>query len=227
MSESRSQGRITRGLEPGTTVRKTLEFVKSRLPLWRDTPSRIAATAEEELNSQLCKFLNAYARSEFPLAIFHHEERQTGRRRVDISALSPKSTVIEGRNYSIFDPFLVIEGKRLPAPSKDREREYVTGNKQTSGGIQRFRLGLHGSPLNHAGIIAYVQEHSCAEWFSCLNSWINELSERTEEWTIDDCLVGLECDADKRIASCTSVHTREDGETPHIQLTHLWVEMHD
>ena len=40
-----------------------------------------------------------------------------------------------------------MEGKRLPTPGSGREREYVasaTGEKP-GGGVQRFKLGLHGA----------------------------------------------------------------------------------
>lgn len=53
------------------------------------------------------------------MAHFSHEERQTGRRRVDMAAQPTQSVVIAGRSYSEFEPFLVMEGKPLPAPSTD------------------------------------------------------------------------------------------------------------
>lgn len=225
MSE-RIQGRITSGLAPNTTVFKTLQFVTTQLPRWRDLPDRPFVTGEEELNGQLCKFLNVAARREnFPMAYFHHEERQTGRRRVDLSALPPKDTVIEGRLYGILDPFLVLEGKRLPAPSSDREREYVIGKKEITGGIQRFKLGLHGANLNHAGMIGYVQRDSFDDWFTCINAWITELSATSSEWTKKDQLKSLSSDASNCVATCTSNHERVDSETEQIHLTHLWVDM--
>ena len=149
MSEAGHQthGQIAFGIEPGTVARKTLAFVQQQLPMWRDSPKRPPVEAEEELNSQLCKFLNVAARKNFSMAHFSHEERQTGNRRVDLAALPLQPTLIEGRLYSLFEPFLVLEGKRLPAPSRNREREYVTGADTTSGGIQRFKLGLHGAKL--------------------------------------------------------------------------------
>jgi hypothetical protein len=170
--------------------------------------------------------LNVAARREnFSMAYFHHEERQTGRRRVDLSALPPDPTVIEGRSYNIFQPFLVLEGKRLPAPTSDREREYVTGGDKKSGGIQRFKLGLHGKMLSHAGMIGYVQRDSFDDWFTCINAWITELSVTSSEWTKRDQLKSLSSDASNCVATCTSNHERGDSETEQIHLTHLWVDM--
>lgn len=225
MAGDPSQGRITSGLARGTTVWKTLQFVKSQLPRWRDMPGRPLVSGEEELNGQLCKYLNVAARREnFAMAYFHHEERQTGKRRVDLSALPPDPAVIEGRGYTELDPFLVLEGKRLPAPRRDREREYVTGGDKKTGGIQRFKLGLHGAMLRHAGMIGYVQRDSFDDWFASINVWITDLAESTSEWSQDDCLAELTTDSANRVASCVSVHDRVEAETGKVHLSHLWVD---
>lgn len=219
-------GRITRGIAPGTAVRRTLEFVFSQLSAWRDMPARPNAQAEEELNSQLCKFLNAVARAhDFSMAYFHHEERQTGQRRVDLSALSPQP-LIEGRAYFDLKPFLVLEGKRLPSPSRNREREYVTGTDTASGGIQRFKLGLHGASLHHVGMIGYVQQEPPEAWLNRINEWLGELaSSGDEQWTSDGKLVNFVHDPASGKSRCESTHVRLDGISPRIQITHLWVEL--
>lgn len=159
------------------------------------------------------------------MAYFHHEERQTGRRRVDMSALPTDPTVIEGRNYTTYTPFLVLEGKRLPPPSSDREREYVTGGHNTSGGIQRFKLGLHAPKLNHAGMIGYVQRDTFDNWFASINAWVTELAASSPDWADEDCLKELRSDSYWRIATCTSNHDRVDSRSEQIHLTHLWVDM--
>ena len=79
------------------------------------------------------------------MAVFHHEEFQTGRRRIDLSVKTEQVIIAGTRKFTKYDPYLVIEGKRLPAPTKDREMEYVTGGQEISGGLQRFKLGLHGA----------------------------------------------------------------------------------
>lgn len=203
MTSSRFQGKITSGLTPSTIVLKTLEFVRSQLPNWRDDPTRETVTAEEELNSQLCKYLNSATRREnFAMAYFHHEERQTGRSRVDMSALPQNPATIEGKLHSIYEPFVVLEGKRLPAPSHDREREYATGTEKASGGIQRFKLGLHGNRLKHAAIIGYVQSNTCEAWFTSINVWVNELANADQDWSANECLEDFEEDDVKRVATC-------------------------
>ena len=114
------------------------------------------------------------------MARFKHESPQSGTRTVDIGIHGTKeATVIGVRPYSIYEPFLVIEAKRLPAPSRDREREYVTGTDRSSGGptggIQRFKLGLHGSNVETAAMVSYIEQHSPSHWHGAINGWIADL----------------------------------------------------
>lgn len=217
-----SAGRITSGLKSGTLVEQTIAFVRGALAAWRDDRTRPAETAEEALNAQLCKFLNARARVQFPMVQFNHEERQSTRYKVDLSATRLKALV---GGESIYEPVLVLEGKRLPAPSHDREREYLTGLAQRSGGIQRFKLALHGSKLGRAMIVAYVQNGAMRGWVEQLNAWVDELAAsptNLEAWDASDRLRDFEEHAG-RTASCRSDHARPSG--PRIRLDHAWVDM--
>ena len=59
---------------------------------------------------------------------FKHQDQQTRTHTVDLGVHGlEKITIVDTRGYTIYQPFLVIEAKRLPAPSKDREREYIVG----------------------------------------------------------------------------------------------------
>ena len=220
-------GKITRGIKPNTFVDKTTKFVERQLPKWRDDKTRPVVEAEEGLNGQLCKFLNDRARDEFPMAYFHHEEKQGKRRRVDLSAL-PSTKAIEAAMYESIDvPFLVMEGKRLPAPSNDREREYLTGLAKKSGGIQRYRLGLHGQAFPLAMIIGYVQSGEVADWMTTINGWVKALvksgEDKTCDWTAKDALLNLTNDGRKKASRCESSHLRAGiGD---ISLIHLWICM--
>lgn len=223
------QGKITSGIRSGTIVQRTIEFIYSQLPLWRDDPDRPQTDSEEDLNGQLCKFLNATSNDSFPMVIFHHEERQTGRRRVDLSAASRTPICVGPRRHTIYDPFLVLEGKRLPAPSRNREREYVTGGETKSGGIQRFKLGLHGEKLGVAAMIGYVQSQSTDHWFATVNIWLDELAASDEDgtrWEPDERLQKYTPDTLKYTSICQSAHSRMPvaaGRT--IRLFHLWIEI--
>lgn len=222
-AEDGSFGKITSGLRPDTIILKTLNFVQSQLAPWRDDPEREPAELEEVLNGQLCKFLNVAARSKnFDMAHFHHEERQTGSRRVDLSAQPLTSTLIEGRLHSIYKTFLVLEGKRLPAPEKRREKEYLKGTDKISGGIERFKEGLHGRKLQQCAMIAYVQKEDCRTWYDRINEWIEADSyfNASRELLTELCV-----DTDIGKSTCWSRHSRTNSETKIVKLAHLWIEI--
>lgn len=229
-AEDRGIGHITTGVEQGNLVFQAVGFVRTQLPAWRDDPHRQAEQAEERLNSQLCKFLNSRARHDFPMVYFHHEEFQTGRRRVDLSVLTTESSLIGARMHSIYDPFLVFEGKRLPAPTSDRQIEYVSGNDRRNGGIQRFKLRLHGATLEVAGMIGYLQDGSPGSWHQDINQWIAELASGARQdvcaWASTEVLGELSEDKVARISWCRSDHARiANGTSASIRLHHLWVLM--
>jgi len=189
-----SSGRITSGISPDTVPLRIIAFVRAQLPAWRDDPDRPPVDSELLLNSQLCKFLNARARTDFPMITFGHEEPQASRRHADVSALPSEGVVINARPYTIYDPVLVIECKRIPAPAENREREYVTGTdpRRITGGIQRFKLGQHGGQMDKATMIAYVQEGIPHQWLQKINGWILELIDKPVgdgcPWSSDDIL---------------------------------------
>jgi len=222
-------GKITSGIKLRTFQLAVITFIQQQLPIWRDDPDRPNEQSEDKLNLQLCKFLNSHARHILPVVHFDHEEYQTGRRSVDLSASPAESIFFEAKPYTIYDPILVIEGKRLPAPCSSREKEYVTGtaSKKISGGIQRFKLGLHGAKLNLAAIIGYVQDHSACHWHKKINGWISELVSKPigdgSIWVANETLEPLEEEKERGIANCRSIHHRTFGNK--IELHHLWITM--
>ncbi|MDP2951998.1 MAG: hypothetical protein Q8O76_01615, partial [Chloroflexota bacterium] len=132
----------------------------------------------------------------------------------------------------LYDPIVVFEGKRLPSPSRDREKEYVTGGiEHKSGGIQRFKLGLHGANHDIAAMIGYLQEGSAFDWHDKINKWITELSNGTIAdvcvWNISELLETFEEDFSKGIANCQSIHSRSgSAQSNKILIRHLWITMH-
>jgi hypothetical protein len=162
---------------------------------------------------------------------FDHEEIEPEKRSVDLSVSSVDPIILGARQYTIYDPFLVFECKRLPAPSKDREIEYVTGGKQKkNGGIQRFKLGLHGAKLDLVAMIGYIQERSTGDWFLQINNWISQLSSGAIEdcciWKDNEKLQEFNRDEGIGIASCRSVHYRiGNASTSELTIHHLWVVM--
>src|SRR5690554_3382177 len=122
-----SIGRLARTAVQDTLIEQTIEFIWDSLLPWKNDPDRPFAEAEEELNAQLHNFLQSRATDEFPMVFFQTEQRQEGRRRVDLSAKPTHAVTVQGVIYNRYHPLLVIEGKRLPSPSREREREYITG----------------------------------------------------------------------------------------------------
>jgi hypothetical protein len=229
-SPGRSANRITAGIEPGTFPASIVDFVEFQLPSWRDDADRTEEQSENELNAQLSKFLDIQARTHFPMVFFQHEERQTNQRRVDLSVLPVVRIVIEAVPYTIYQPVLVLECKRLPAPTSDREMEYVTGFAGRSGGIQRFKLGLHGARLQVAGIIGYVQDQAPGHWHNQINRWVSSLANGQvsdgSTWELSEVLGVLSEDHMRGVARCQSEHGRQgDVASPRIQLHHVWVVM--
>ncbi len=235
-ARSGSKGRLSYQPAPDDgPVSRSLEFVRILLPVWRDDPKRPQNSAEKSLNSSLCDFLDTRARNTCPMVRFKHEALQAVSQTVDIGIHGTEEVTHIGiHGYTIYEPFMVMEGKRLPAPSKDREREYVTGTNRTSGGptggIQRFKLGLHGAKVQTAVIIGYVEKHSVQHWFAKINEWISDLVGRTNSdsciWSATDLLEELVCDDAQNTSTARSMHTRADEcLTPLIRVHHLWVVM--
>jgi len=228
VSSASSQGRITSGIAPGTTALKVLSFIYKHLAQWRDESDRPKVNRERDLNSQLCKFLNVAARKDdVPMFLFHHEEPQGVQHSADMSANPVESNWIEGKQYTKYDAILVVEGKRLPTPGSGREREYVTSatGKAPGGGIQRFKRGLHGAAFAIAGMIAYIQERTCGDWFADVNNWIEELASSSDEWSQKDRLSNFSLSPQARVSRCESEHTRMSETSAPIRLVHLWVEI--
>lgn len=223
---SNSIGNLTRGVVQNSLFDQTVEFVWQSLIPWKNDPQRPHAEAEEDLNAQFHNFLQARANEVFPMVLFQMEQRQEGRRRVDLSVKPIHQVTIMGVPYNKYLPFLVIEGKRLPTPSKTREREYVTGDNDISGGIQRFKLGLHGREHTSAILLGYLQKGDAPQWHSRVNGWISELSESQPcDWSSDESLSELDHQKGCVRARTVSRHPRgADCRSLPIEILHLWIQ---
>jgi hypothetical protein len=217
---------------PGTARYALLDFIADELPRRRDHPNRRSETSETVLTDQLCDHLNSAARTApgwnwFQFRTEVPDEAKRGRA-IDL-ALKPCGAVlaIEGRRHTQFDTLLPIECKRLPTPKeKGRdEREYVVTRTGSTGGVQRFKFGHHGSAHRVAGMIGYVQEQTPAYWLSQVNSWIHDLAKETGAgWSSSDLLRLQEDNGDAGVCRLVSQHQRSGG-LGEIELRHLWVKM--
>lgn len=221
-------GKITSGISPKEIIFETIGFVYSKLPAWRDDPSRLDADDEDHLNPQLCKFLNIKANcEEFPMVQFNHEEPQHGKKRsADLSA-SP----IDAKLYSIYEPILVIECKRLPAPTKARQCEYVARMKKPwLGGIQRFKLGVYARGDKQAVIVGYIQTstpHACHMNINACIATISTIKPSPDGcvWNTNESLKRLTVDQVQKKSRCKSRHQRIGGVPTYIEIHHLWICM--
>jgi hypothetical protein len=216
---------------PWEAKRALVDFIALELPLWRDHPDRPPRESETGLTEHLADHLNSatYFSSDWSHVQFRCEtsdETKPGRK-IDLT-VKPMAAVIyiAGRRHSQFDALFPIEAKRLPTPAgKDRdEREYVITEPGTTGGIQRFKFGHHGSKHDFAAMIGFVQSDTFEHWFRQVNRWISDLADRDDTtWSIDDALKAADPEWGQPTCRLTSRHVRP-GQTP-CDLYHLWIQM--
>ncbi len=127
------------------------------------------------------------------------------------------ANLIEGRQYTIYVPILVLEGKRRYFhPPRIRTPAGVCRPQQRAinlcGGVQRFKLGLHGAELSIAGIVGYIQGQIDCHWFAEVNQWIDDLASSGEAgWSPSDRLDKFVRDPALRVSRCESEHSRTSG----------------
>lgn len=218
---------------PSTSKLELIAFISKQLPLWRDHPDRPGAQAETKLTEHLCEHLNSAV---YYSEIWDHVQFRTetsdetrGGRKIDLT-VKPRAAVfiIEGRRHSQFDALFPIECKRLPTPKgKGRdEREYVFTKSGTTGGIQRFKFGLHGATHEFAAMIGYVQGQSLSYWINQVNTWILNLSAGDKsDWSDSEILELISEDSATGISTLKSRHERSGG-LEICELRHLWVKMY-
>ena len=119
------------------------------------------------------------------------------------------------------EPLFIVESKILPAPPpKEREMEYVTGDKK-NGGIERFKIEKHGKGLNNCGLIGFVKKDSSEYWKSQINDWIDNLSKNDTFWNVDEKLKIDKIYLDYSFLQ--SIAHRET--TDDISIYHFWIDI--
>ena len=227
-----ASGSLSRDLHlPAASLYEFLNFVENQLPCWRDRKDRKPETSETSLTADFCAHLNSAARhASLDFLQFRTEvpDSQNKGRTLDLVASPCGTTVwIEGRCYLDFDPLLPIECKRLPTPKRHErdQREYVITGQGRTGGIQRFKAGLHGPSHRLGAMIAYVQHETRIAWQARVAEWIEHLASNNHPgWTGADLLELIRNDDAVRLMTLRSSHVRENG-LPAIELIHFWVQM--
>ena len=225
-------GALARDVQlPSTSLDELLNFIACQLPHWRDRPERRQdRTAETDFTSELSSHLSSAARFagwDFLTFKLEAPDEVVRGRKIDLAATPCAARVLVGeRIYYDLNILLPIECKRLPTPiEKNRDpREYVVSKFNTTGGMDRFKAGLHGAAHRLAGMIGYIEEHDCAHWHQAITGWIDELGKKSPAWSARDHLEAKSADPKARTATYASTHARPNG-LPDIELRHLWVEM--
>jgi len=225
-----SGGQLTHGVELDSSIISVVEFIEVHFVKFRDKVKGEITTSEKSLTDKLCKYFNRNA-GNYPF-YFHHENVENPTSGIspqtDIGTLSDSEKLVIGdRSYGEFDSFFSIEAKRLPTPGQNREKEYVIGNDKPSGGVERFKKGIHGKNLRFAAIIGYIQEEDTSHWYLKINEWISELIISTPKlWKENDKLVKQDIEQ-KGLDKFTSKNFRleVDGEEDFIDLFHFWINL--
>ena len=237
----RDRGQVYDAIE--RFLQDTLPRCILRLPGIRD--GSIAKAGESLLCEHLCRWLNSFALGQ-ELFEFVPEvsDRGHGGRAPDFSAfpaVGPDALIqIGGHDYNCTEVLYVIEAKRLPPPPstarEDRSREYVVSDwqhrderdKSRTGGIERFKERLHGSPYERAGMIGFIQDQTPDHWLAAINSWIEDLIARAiprhqARWMVADLLSHLAVQPSvTRLWQYRSSHDRSP-KLPPISLRHFWL----
>lgn len=113
-----------------------------------------------------------------------------------------------------------VEAKRLPLPALPREKEYVIGTNH-NGGIERYKLEIHGKGLLDCGLVGYIENESFEHWKDSINNWINELSEGTPGWEETELLD--EINTQLEYSQLISIVLRKTESK--LNLHHFWIRL--
>lgn len=215
------------GPSPSTQFNLVVDLVKQSLPLLAVSARKDDIRNEDGLNSLLSLFISKAARKEdLPFIVQHQSTEDLTR------GGSPAPDI--GIHLDIVDDadppprITVFEGKRLTTSlGLQRRKEYVIGHEEKGkhipcGGIERFKLSIHGRELNHAGMIGYIQEETPGYWHELINSCISELSlqHETLKWSEEEHLAPVTTKG--RISESVSIACRKDDQ---LHLAHLWINL--
>ncbi|MBI2927261.1 MAG: hypothetical protein HYY24_16325 [Verrucomicrobia bacterium] len=211
-------------------IESIVAFLSGQLedfPTWRGTrPDQ----NEDYYNQRLDRFLNVRARKHLDAFGFSREtEYQTpGRHDIGVFPSEEEGFVVKGRTLGCDEPIYTLECKRLPQPNH-RQREYLTSEagEKPRGAVQRYKLCIHGTGLDAAGIIGYVQKGNVESWRRMINGWVGELVAKpvdNAQWTESDRLKShSQFQRLRNPLISRSKSVRVQG--PNIALTHFLVDL--
>ncbi|CAK8724843.1 hypothetical protein KKHLCK_15150 [Candidatus Electrothrix laxa] len=211
------------GPPQNTQFQMVVKVIKTILPKFADAAMKEGIENENGLNRKLTRFIDNAAENFLAQPESMEDETRGDSPAVDIGIyLKVDDTGIDPPKITVF------EGKRLTTKlPKKRRREYVIGHEEKGkhvpcGGIERFKLGIHGRKINHAGMIGYLQNETAKIWHEKINSWIRELCQQPSEpaWSKQEQLTPKKNNG--QAAEYSSVVKRTDNE---LHMTHLWISL--
>ena len=220
-------GRLDQKALPCVSRNALLDLIEQGLAEFADRSEFKTIKNEKGITNRLCKMLNCHK-----LLYFHHEGMQdetTGTSAsVDIEAVTTSSTFFEARLYAKEETLMAIEAKRLPSPPpKSREKEYLVGSKKASGGMERFKLGVHGREALCWTMLGYLQKDDFSSWRLKINSWIEDLAKTRHMsglWESNEKLEVL-TQKSKTARFRSQCKRRHRGATDFVEIIHLWVNL--
>jgi len=122
------------------------------------------------------------------------------------------------RLHHLKERILLVEGKRL---YDKYDKQYVSGN---TGGICRFKREQHGSEMNQACIVGYMETENFSFWQEKVNNWIDDEKSKSIDvkWGEDELLYTSSISG-QLFAHLTSNHLRITKSS--ISLYHYWVDV--
>jgi hypothetical protein len=225
-----AQGRVLGGMgllfgpPKNAQFNKVIEFVKTILPKFTNSVMQEKSKNENALNSKLTRFINNEAEN-----FFANRESMKNEARGNSPAADIGIYLKVDADSGIDPPLItVFEGKRLSTKlPKKRRQEYVIGHEEkkkhvSCGGIERFKLGIHGGKLKNAGMIGYIQDGTAQNWHEKVNTWICDLCAQPAEpkWSKEEQLALKQ--ENGKVAEYTSTVNRADSK---LHLTHLWIDL--
>lgn len=112
-----------------------------------------------------------------------------------------------------------VESKRLPAPSNDREKEYVIGVNK-NGGIERYKIEKHGKGHTECGMLGFIEKENSLFWKTTINKWIEDLSKSDTTWNKDEVVEERE-NHTEFVYLYSIAHTTSSKD---ILLHHFWIK---
>lgn len=210
-----------------TTVQKIINSIKNTTPFFKIAvndkkilklnENKYTQVFIEQLNFQLIKAQYTFSAGVQYSELFH---KVNGIPDIYFYTLEEGVT-----NSALF----VVEAKILPSPPpNNREKEYVigenfkpSGKKECNGGIERFKIEKHGFGLKESGLIAFIQKNDFPYWLDKINIWIEKLSIKEPNWSIDEKLLNIIVHKDFSYTNSVA----EINTSKKILLHHFWINL--